>query len=55
MSDYGKLTLDETLGIMVVGKAFWDIAPAHHSNRRTDLQGYAAWEIRPVMKLVETP
>jgi hypothetical protein len=39
--------------ITVVGKAFFDIghAPADHSNRRTDLQGYAAWEIHPVMKL----
>jgi len=37
----------------VVGKAFFDVghAPADHSNRRTDLQGYAAWEIHPVMKL----
>ena len=37
----------------VTGKAFYDIghAPADHSNRRTDLQGYAAWEIHPVMKL----
>jgi hypothetical protein len=33
--------------------AFFDIghAPADHGNRRTDLQGYAAWEIHPVMKL----
>jgi hypothetical protein len=23
----------------------------HRDNRRTDLQGYAAWEIHPVMKL----
>jgi hypothetical protein len=39
--------------ITVIGKAFFDIghAPADHSNRRTDLQGYAAWEIHPVMKL----
>jgi hypothetical protein len=37
----------------VIGKAFFDIghAPADHANRRTDLQGYAAWEIHPVMKL----
>jgi len=26
-------------------------APADQSNRRTDLQGYAAWEIHPVMEL----
>jgi hypothetical protein len=34
-------------------QAFFDIshAPADQSNRRTDLQGYAAWEIHPVMKL----
>jgi hypothetical protein len=33
--------------------AFFDIghAPADHGNRRTDLQGYAAWEIHPVMKI----
>jgi hypothetical protein len=33
--------------------AFFDIghAPADHGNRRTDLQGYAAWEIHPVMKM----
>jgi hypothetical protein len=39
--------------ITVVGKAFFDVghAPADHSNRRTDLQGYATWEIHPVMKL----
>jgi hypothetical protein len=39
--------------IKVIGKAFFDIghAPADHSNQRTDLQGYAAWEIHPVMKL----
>jgi hypothetical protein len=38
---------------VVVGKAFFDIghAPADHSNRRTDLQGYSAWEIHPVMTL----
>jgi 3-hydroxyisobutyrate dehydrogenase/glyoxylate/succinic semialdehyde reductase len=26
-------------------------APADHSNRRTDLSRYAAWEIHPVMKV----
>jgi hypothetical protein len=45
--------LAQPLIITVIGKAFFDIshAPADHSNRRTDLQGYAAWEIHPVMKL----
>jgi hypothetical protein len=48
-----KLKVNQPLIITVVGKAFFDIghAPADHSNRRTDLQGYAAWEIHPVMKL----
>jgi hypothetical protein len=48
-----KLKLTQPLIITVIGKAFFDIghAPADHSNRRTDLQGYAAWEIHPVMKL----
>ena len=48
-----KLKFSKPLIITVVGKAFFDIghAPADHSNRRTDLQGYAAWEIHPVMKL----
>ena len=43
----------QPLIITVVGKAFFDVghAPADHSNRRTDLEGYAAWEIHPVMKL----
>ena len=33
------------------GKAFFDIrhAPADQSEWRRDLQGYAAWEIHPVM------
>ena len=39
----------------VIGKAFWDIshapAPADHSNRRTKPEGYAVWEIHPVMAL----
>jgi hypothetical protein len=45
--------LTQPLVIRVIGKAFFDIghAPADHSNRRTDLQGYAAWEIHPVMAL----
>jgi hypothetical protein len=39
--------------ITVIGKTFFDIghAPASHSNRRTDLEGYAAREIHPVMNL----
>jgi hypothetical protein len=39
--------------ITVVGKAFFDIshAPADQSNQRTDLEGYAVWEIHPIMKL----
>jgi hypothetical protein len=39
--------------ITVIGKAFFDISdiPKDQSNRRTDLPGYAAWEIHPVMKL----
>jgi hypothetical protein len=48
-----KLKFREPLIITVVGKAFFDVghAPADHANRRTDLEGYAAWEIHPVMKL----
>ena len=48
-----KLKITQPLTITVVGKAFFDIghAPADQSNRRTDLQGYAAWEIHPVMTL----
>jgi hypothetical protein len=48
-----KLKLSQPLIVTVIGKAFFDIghAPADHGNRRTDLQGYAAWEIHPVMKL----
>jgi hypothetical protein len=47
------LKIPKTLIIIVVGKAFFDVghAPADQSNRRTDLDGYAAWEIHPVMKL----
>ena len=53
-SDPGrKLKLTQPPVITVIGKAFFDIghAPADQSNRRTDLQGYAAWEIHLVMKL----
>ena len=48
-----KLKLTQPLVITAIGKAFFDIghAPADQSNRRTDLQGYAAWEIHPVMKV----
>src|SRR5262245_21090014 len=48
-----KLKFRESLTITVIGKALFDVgnAPADHSNRRTDLQGYGAWEIHPVMKL----
>jgi hypothetical protein len=48
-----KLKLSQPPIVTVIGKAFFDIghAPADQSNRRTDLQGYAAWEIHPVMKL----
>jgi hypothetical protein len=47
------LKLTQPLIITVIGKAFFDVAPApaDQSNQRTDLQGYAAWEIHPVMKL----
>ena len=48
-----KLKVAQPPIITVIGKAFFDIghAPADQSNRRTDLQGCAAWEIHPVMKL----
>jgi hypothetical protein len=48
-----KLKIAQPPTITVVGKAFFDInhAPADQSNRRTDLQGYAAWEIHPAMRL----
>jgi hypothetical protein len=43
--------------ITVIGKAFFDISdiPKDRSNRRTDLPGYAAWEIHPVMRLSVQP
>jgi hypothetical protein len=40
--------------IMVVRKAFFDVGHPlkdQRSNRRSHLPGYAAWEIRPVMKI----
>jgi hypothetical protein len=48
-----KLKITQPTIITVIGKAFFDIghAPADHSNRRRDLEGYAAWDIHPVMKL----
>ena len=48
-----KLKLTHPPIITVIGKAFFDIghAPADHANRKTDLQGYGAWEIHPVMKI----
>ena len=48
-----KLKVIEPRIVTVTGKAFFDInhAPADQSNRRTDLPGYAAWEIHPVMRL----
>jgi len=48
-----KLKVTQPPVITMIGKAFFDIghAPADHANRRTDLQGYGAWEIHPVMKL----
>ena len=43
--------------ITVTGKAFYDIghAPADHLNRRRTPQGYAVWEIHPVMKMDVAP
>jgi hypothetical protein len=48
-----KLNITEPRIITVTGKAFFDFnhAPADQSNRRTELQGYAAWEIHPMMKI----
>jgi hypothetical protein len=39
--------------ITVTGKAFYDVAhtPADHSNRGSKPEGYAVWEIHPVMAL----
>lgn len=47
------LKLTDAPIITVIGKAFFDISdvPKDGSNRRTDLPGYAAWEIHPVMNL----
>jgi len=48
-----KLKIRQWLTITAIGKAFFDIgyAPADQSNRRRDLQGYAAYEIHPVMAI----
>ena len=48
-----KLKIRQPHVITVTGKAFYDIAhaPADHSNRRTKPEGYAVWEIHPVMAL----
>src|SRR5262249_15926729 len=51
-----KLPFGQSARSTVIGKALWDIghAPADHSNHKRDLQGYAAWEIHPVMKLEDS-
>jgi hypothetical protein len=49
-----KLTLNQTPVITVTGKSFFDVGHSlkdQRSNRRTDFQGYDAWEIYPVMEL----
>jgi hypothetical protein len=48
------LKIREPHVITVTGKAFYDIghAPADHSNRRSKPEGYAVWEIHPVIVLV---
>jgi len=47
------LKVNQAPVITVTGKAFFDLghAPKDQSNRRTDLAGYAAWEIHPVMQV----
>jgi len=47
------LKIREPHVITVTGKAFYDIghAPADHSNRRSKPEGYAVWELHPVMAL----
>jgi len=47
------LKIREPHVITVTGKAFYDIghAPADHSNRRGKPEGYAVWEIHPIMAL----
>lgn len=48
-----KLRIREPHVITVTGKAFYDVAhaPADHSNRRSKPEGYAVWEIHPIMAL----
>jgi hypothetical protein len=49
-----KLTLNQTLVITVIGRAFFDVGHSlkdQKLNRRSHLPGYAAWEIHPAMKL----
>ena len=48
-----RLKLHEPHVITVTGKAFYDTshAPADHSNRRSKPEGYAVWELHPVMAL----
>jgi hypothetical protein len=49
------LKVNQAPVITVTGKAFFDLshAPKDQSNRRTDLAGYAAWEIHPVMQVTK--
>jgi hypothetical protein len=48
-----RLRISRKLIRTVTGRAFYDIAhaPADHSNRRSKPEGYAVWEIHPVMAL----
>jgi hypothetical protein len=48
-----QLRISRKLIRTVTGRAFYDIAhaPADHSNRRSKPEGYAVWEIHPVMAL----
>jgi hypothetical protein len=47
------LKVNQAPVITITGKAFFDInhASKNQSNRRTDLAGYAAWKIHPVMQV----
>jgi hypothetical protein len=51
--DAKKLKLHEPHVITVTGKALYDVAhaSADHSNWRSKPEGYAVWEIHPVMAL----
>jgi hypothetical protein len=48
-----NLKIGKSCVITVIGKAFYDVAHASaaHSNRRSKPEGYAVWEIHPVMAL----